>query len=180
MTRLLIPAAILAVGCAPKPAAAPPEHPAATAPTPVVTLSTCVAAVQAAHAGVMVKVEGKTESGRETYEFDVRSPDKTEWDVECDALSGKVIEVEQEVASASDEPFKGKVKVSEADARKTALAAHPGVIAEVEYEVEADGSASYEFDINPTGGGTQIKVEVDATSGKIVEDYPENWQIGVE
>lgn len=178
MKKPLLVVLLSIAACAPKPAA-PPSDSGAASPT-AVTLGDCVAAVQATHAGTMVKLEGKTEAGKATYEFDVRSPDKTQWDIECDAVSGKVIEVEQEVNSATDEPFKGKVKVTEADARKTALAAHPGEIVEVEYEVESDGAASYEFDVNPTGGGEQVKLEVDATSGKIVEDYPEHFQIGVE
>jgi uncharacterized membrane protein YkoI len=168
---MLVPA-LLASCASPRPAAAPPSDAA--------SLGDCVKAVQAAHAGIMVKVEGKTEEGKDILEFDVRSPDGTQWDIECEAVSGKVTEVEQEVASAAAEPFKSKVKVPEAEARKTALAAHAGEIVEVEYEIEANGDASYEFEIAPAVGGDQLKVEVDASSGKIVEDHPELYQIGVE
>ena len=69
--------------------------------------------------------------------------------------------------------------MSEADARKTALAAYPGDIVEVEYEIEPDGAASYEFDIK-TKDGKEFKVEVDATTGKIVEANQEFYQIGKE
>lgn len=179
MRRRLSVALLALTACAPKPAAAPTEQPPAAPPAPQLTLVDCVKAVQEKHPGVMVKLEGKTEEGKAVYEFDVRSPDKTQWDIECDALSAQVTEVEQEVASANDEPFKSKVKVTEADAKKTALAAHAGEIVETEYEIEPDGAASYEFDIRQADG-TEVKVEVDATTGKIVEDHPEHFQIGIE
>ena len=50
---------------------------------------------------------------------------------------------------------------------------------EAEYEIESDGRASYEFDIKTDKG--EIKLEVDAASGKIVEDNEkEIYQIGKE
>lgn len=166
-------AVLLLAACAPTPATPPAE---AAAPK---TLGDCVAAVQASHAGTMVKVEGKTEGGKAIYEFDVRSPDGTQWDIECDALSAQITETEQEVSSADDILFKPRVKVTEAEARATALAAHPGEVTEVEYEVESDGAASYEIDIR-VADGSEMKVEVDATSGKIVEANPEQYQVGIE
>lgn len=128
--------------------------------------------------GTIVKVELKLENKTPVYEFDIETADGKAWDVEVNALTGKVIEVEQEVSSADDPLFKAKAKVSEADAKKTALAAYPGEVIETEYEIEADGSASYEFDIKTKDG--EIKVEVDATSGKIVEHHQEIYQIGKE
>ncbi len=177
-SALLLLAACSSPGGSAATPAADSTPPAKPAPA-VLTLGDCVKSVQAAHAGTMVKVEGKTEDGKAIYEFDVRSPDGTQWDIECEALTGTVTEVEQEVNAATDEPFKAKVKVTEADARKTALAAHPGEITEVEYEIEPDGAASYEFDVK-LADGSEMKVEVDATSGAIVEANPEHYQIGVE
>lgn len=80
---------------------------------------------------------------------------------------GQITEVEQEV-KADDAKFKALAKVSEADAKAAALAAHPETVVETEYELEADGKASYEFDILEADR-EEIKVEVDATTGKIVE-----------
>ncbi len=57
------------------------------------------------------------------------------------------------------------MKVSETDARNTAFATFPGEIFEIEYEIEPDGAASYEFNIITKVG--EMKVEVDATSGKL-------------
>jgi uncharacterized membrane protein YkoI len=78
-----------------------------------------------------------------------------------------------------DAKFKTLAKVSEVDARATTLAAHSAEIVEVEYAIELDGKASYAFDIKEADK-EEIKVEVDATTGKIVEVSYENYQIGEE
>lgn len=142
------------------------------------SLGKCVKAALTKHEGKIVKTEFKSENKKGVYEFDIESADGTAWDVECDAKSGKIIEVEQEV-TADNAKFKAAAKVSEADAKATALAAHPGTVVETEYELEADGKASYEFDILEADK-EEIKVEVDATTGKIVEVSYEEYQIGKE
>lgn len=142
------------------------------------SLGKCMKAALSKHDGKVVKLEYKTEKKAGVYEFDIETPDGKAWDVECDVKTSKIIEVEEEV-KIDDAKFKALAKVSEADAKATALAAHPGTIAEVEYELEPDGKASYEFDITEADG-EEIKVEVDATTGKIVEVSYENYQIGQE
>jgi uncharacterized membrane protein YkoI len=148
-------------------------------PKTKVSIEKCVQAALKIKPGTIVKSELKVEKKVPVYEFDIESTDGKAWDIECDALTGKIIEVEEEVKNAEDAQFKAKAKVNEADARKTALEAYPGEIIEVEYEIEADGAASYEFDIK-TKDGREMKVEVDATSGKIVEAHSEIYQIGKE
>ena len=140
----------------------------------------CMAAALEERPGEVVKVEMKNEEGNHVYEFDIRGIDGSDWDVECNAHRGLVSEVEREVENVNHPLFKAKAKVSEADARKTALAIYPGEITEVEYEIEANGAASYEFDIDTTIADQEMKVEVDATSGEIVEANREVWQIGLE
>ncbi len=147
-------------------------------PKPYDSLGKCVKAALSKHDGKIVKVEAKSERKQLVYEFDVESKDGTAWDIECDAKTGKVTEVEQEV-KADDEKFKALAKISEADAKATALAKHPGTVVEVEYELEPDGKASYEFDILEADN-EEVKVEVDATTGKIVETSYEVYQIGQE
>lgn len=147
-------------------------------PKPYDSLGKCVKAALSKHDGKIVKVEAKSERKQLVYEFDVESKDGTAWDIECDAKTGKVTEVEQEV-KADDEKFKALAKVSEADAKATALAKHPGTVVEIEYELEPDGKASYEFDILEADN-EEVKVEVDATTGKIVETSYEVYQIGQE
>ncbi|NOT13996.1 MAG: PepSY domain-containing protein [Methylotenera sp.] len=138
----------------------------------------CANAALNVKAGEVVKAELKKEGKKLVYEFDIQSADGKSWDIECNATNGKITEVEEEVKDAHDAQFKAKMKVSEADAKTTALAAFPGEVVEVEYEIEPDGAASYEFDITTKDG--EVKVEVDATSGKIVESSKEIFQIGKE
>ena len=142
------------------------------------SLGKCVKAALSKHDGKIVKVELKSENKKPVYEFDIESADGTAWDVECDVKTSKIIEIEQEV-KADDAKFKAIAKVSEADAKATALAAHPGTVVETEYEIELDGKASYEFDILEADK-EEIKVEVDAVTGKIVEVDYEVYQVGQE
>ena len=140
-------------------------------------LGKCVKAALAKHDGKVVKVEFKNEGKAGVYELDIKSADGTAWDIECDAKTAKITEVEQEVES-TDAKFTA-AKVTEADAKATALAKHAGAVVETEYEIEPDGKASYEFDIAGTDG-KEYKVEVDATTGKIVEENVEVYQVGQE
>jgi uncharacterized membrane protein YkoI len=142
------------------------------------SLGKCVKAALSKKEGTIVKLEFKSENKKGVYEFDIETADGKSWDVECDAKSSKITEIEEEV-KADDARFKALAKVSEADAKATALAAHPGTVVEVEYELEPDGKASYEFDILEADK-EEIKVEVDATTGKIVEVSYEEYQIGKE
>lgn len=142
------------------------------------SLGKCVKAALGKHDGKIVKVELKSEKKQPVYEFDIESADGTAWDVECDVKTSKIIEVEQEV-NADDAKFKAIAKVSEADAKATALAAHPGKVVETEYELESDGKASYEFDILEADH-EEVKVEVDAATGKIIEVDYEVYQVGQE
>ncbi|MDP2152418.1 MAG: PepSY domain-containing protein [Methylotenera sp.] len=142
------------------------------------SLGKCVKAALSEKDGKIVKVEFKSEKKVGVYEFDIETADGKAWDVECNAKTGKVTEIEEEV-KADDPRFKALAKVSEADAKATALAAHPGTVVETEYELESDGKASYEFDILEADN-EEVKVEVDATTGKIVEVSYEEYQIGKE
>ena len=142
------------------------------------SLGKCVKAALSKHDGKVVKVELKSEKKTPVYEFDIESADGTAWDVECDVKTSKILEIEQEV-KADDAKFKAVAKVSEADAKATALKAHPGKVVETEYELEDDGKASYEFDILEADN-EEVKVEVDAATGKIVEVDYEVYQVGQE
>jgi uncharacterized membrane protein YkoI len=111
----------------------------AALPKTKVPLERCVSAALDVHAGKVVKLEMKMERGVPVYEFDIESPDGRASDIECDASTGKIVEVEEEVESAAAGQFAAKTKVTEEQARQTALARHPGKIVEVEYEIEPDG-----------------------------------------
>lgn len=64
------------------------------------------------------------------------------------------------------------VKVSLADARATALKAHPGKVTDEELEKENGGSGlRYSFDI--ASGGKTFEVGVDAKTGAVLENAAE-------
>ena len=145
---------------------------------PFDSLGKCLKAALDVKHGTVVKVEFKTEKKVGVYEFDIETQDGKSWDVECDAKTSKIVEIEEEV-SKDDPRFVALAKVTEDEAKATALAKHPGTVVEVEYELEPDGKASYEFDILQNDKD-EVKVEVDATTGKIVEVSYEGYQIGKE
>ncbi len=145
------------------------------------SLEACLEAASEIKSGEFAKVEhlSVTDEGTPAYEIEVHTDDGGQWEFECDARTGSIVEMEQEVESAGDEPFAGRAKISEKEAIRTAKGLYPGTVQELEYEIESDGAASYELDIRDSGG-TEFKVEVDATSGKIVEVQVEEWEIGQE
>lgn len=147
-------------------------------PKTKVGIEQCLSAALKEKAGVIVKSELKIEGKTPVYEFDIETPDGKAWDIEVSTITGKVTEIEQEVKNADNPLFKAKLKVTEEEAKKTALAAFPGEMVETEYEIEADGAASCEFEIKTKDG--EIKVEIDATTGKLVEHSKEIYQIGKE
>jgi uncharacterized membrane protein YkoI len=143
-------------------------------------METCMKAALAKHPGEVLTLEAEISEGKAQYEFDIKGKDGKEWEVECLAKSGKVIEEEQELANADDPAFKEKAKITQDEAKKTALAKYPGEVVETEFSIEADGSISYEFDIK-TANGKEMEVEVDAVTGKLSENPEEEiYQIGVE
>jgi uncharacterized membrane protein YkoI len=142
-------------------------------------LDACVAAVQKQQAGDIIKLEKLSVANKPFYELEIKDSKGAEYEFMCNAKTGKITEQETEVSSPTDEAFGKTAKISEDDAKATALKAHAGTITEVEYEIEANGSPSYEFDIS-NDKGVETKVEVDAVSGKIIETATEIWEIGEE
>lgn len=171
-TRFGLAAALLTGSLAAAPAAF-----AAKLPKVSVGIEQCAATVLKKHPGTILQVVLKPEDGKPVWEIEVEGKDGKFWDVECSGATGKIVESEQRFKSADDAGFKEKVKVSEADATKTALAKHPGKVERVEYEVEADGTPVYEFDIEQDNG-EDVRVEVDAVTGKLREAHPELLEIG--
>jgi uncharacterized membrane protein YkoI len=177
MIRLSIGASLLALALSSHTAFAESDHGKLKA-QPYDSLGKCVEKALAKYDGEIVKLEYHVEDKKPTYEFDIETADGKAWEVECNVKTGEITELEEEVA-VDDERFASKAKFTEEQARATALAAHPGRIVEVEYEIESDGKVSYEIDILQKDSD-EVKVEVDATTGKIVEVSYESYQIGEE
>jgi uncharacterized membrane protein YkoI len=128
-----------------------------------------------------VKVEylSVSHDGDPSFEIEARDDNGVEWEFMCEAGDGDLYEIEQEVASAGDAKFKKNAKVTEQQAIQTVTALYSGKVKEVEYEVEADGSPTFEIDV-VDDNDTEWKVEVDAASGNIIEVHVEKWEIGEE
>ena len=125
------------------------------------------------------KLEFKIEGDDPIYEFDIESTnDGFTYNVECNAEEGLIVEIEKEV-SAKNKDFLKAAKVTIEQARANVLVIHPGEVLAEEREIGMDGSFTYEFDIQ-TKAGYEIKVDVDAITGKIEEASFELYEIGVE
>ena len=107
--------------------------------------------------------------GTPFLQFEMENPDGSRWEVSCNGATGAVVDLEREVSSAQDSLFRRKAKISEPDARKAALQAHPGKIVGVQYEVSAGGTPQYEFDVQPSSGEAGMLVEVDASTGNVAK-----------
>jgi len=150
----------------------------------LVRMETCLAAALEVRPGEVRKLEFKSEEGTPIYEFDMLTDDGVLWNIECDATTGLVSEMEREVA-ADDPLFTDYAEVSEDDARAKILQVYPGSEIEAhEYVIEQNGTAAYEFDVVVPYGtpplGREMKVEVDAKTGEITESNFELWEIGAE
>jgi uncharacterized membrane protein YkoI len=128
----------------------------------------CRKAVSELAKGDIVKMELENEEGVDFYEIDVKAPDEVKWEFKCDKASAKILEKEQELPNADHPAFAALKKIDEAQARKIALEAHPGKVTKVEYEIEKDGTATYEFGIE-LNDGREMEIEVDAATGKLVK-----------
>lgn len=147
-----------------------------------VPLEQCLNAAQAVRRGDVVKVEylSVSPAGAPSYEIEIADANDTEWELMCNARTGDIYEIETEADSPDDEIFAKQAKIDEAQAKKIARDRFGGHIVEIEYEIEADGSPTYEIDLAQDGQDTEFKVEVDAVSGDIIELSVEQWQIGRE
>ena len=143
------------------------------------SVDSCIVAIQKQKTGDIIKLEKLIVSGKPFYEFEIKDANAMEWELMCNAKTGKITETESEVNSVNDEAFKKNAKLTEKEALDIVLKVHPGTVREVEYEIEQNGDASYEFDI-VNDKGVQTKVEVNAANGKIIEVSTEAWEIGVE
>jgi uncharacterized membrane protein YkoI len=141
-------------------------------------IDNCVKSALDGHPGDVITLRAETEGGKPQYELDIHGKDGKHWEVECDAVSGKIIETEREVA-VDDPEFTSKAKVRLDAAMKTALDKYPGNIMKIEYEIEGEAGVAYEFDIK-SADGKMLEVEVDAITGKLSDPEQVIYQIGLD
>ncbi len=140
------------------------------------TMEQCMSHAVNRFPGEVLIVEFLTSEGAPIYEFEVKMKDGTVWNVECNGLTGYIIDFSRHV-SVNDPLFKLKAKISQKEAEEIALSFLPGKVDRREVYIEDDGKPMYEFDIYASHGG-EFKVEVEADTGTIDVVEPEYWEIG--
>ncbi len=146
-------------------------------PETKVSMEKCLGAALAMHPGKVKELEMTLEDGVPHYEFEIETADGRETEVECDAMTGKIVEVEWENDNMNLDAFLAKSTVTPAQARKAALERVPGRIVGMDLETTSTGAMSYEFEVM-TPDGKEIDVEVDAMSGQVTEIETDIYEIG--
>lgn len=146
-------------------------------PKTKVSMETCLSAAMGMHPGEVKELEMTLDNGVPHYEFEIVTADGRETEVECDAMTGKIVEVEWENDNMNLDAFLEKATVTPAQARKAALERVPGRIDEMDLETTSTGAMSYEFEVI-TPDGKELDVEVDAMSGQVTEIESDIYEIG--
>jgi uncharacterized membrane protein YkoI len=146
-------------------------------PKTKVSMEHCLEAALAMHPGEVIELELTMENGVPHYEFEIETADGRETEVECDAMTGKIVEVEWENDNMNLDAFLENARVTPAQARKAALERVPGRIDGMDLETTSTGAMSYEFEVI-TPDGQEFDVEVDAMSGEVTEVESDIYEIG--
>ena len=154
-----------------------PAMPMEGMPKTKVSMETCLSAALAMHPGEVKELEMTLDNGVPHYEFEIMTADGRETEVECDAMTGKIVEVEWENDNMDLDAFLEKAAVTPAQARKAALERVPGRIDGMDLETTSAGAMSYEFEVI-TPDGKELDVEVDAMSGQVTEIESDIYEIG--
>jgi len=139
-------------------------------------LDKCFIAVHKKYEGHIVSLEREVEDGQAVYEFDVKTKDGKELEIECNVATAELSDEEVEVAK-DDKKFTSAVKISAGEAEKIALENTPGKVTEREYAFEGDLPV-YEFDIYSEKIGHEVEVEINGVTGEIMETEIEIYDIG--
>jgi uncharacterized membrane protein YkoI len=148
-----------------------------------VPMERCLAAVLNVAGGTVTHMKLEIEAGTPLYEFKLEGDDGNEWEAECDANSGEVVEMQREV-SRQDRTFNDAARVVESEARETAVGRYPGKIAKSGRLLDFQGRPIYEVEI-VTADGREMEVEVDGATGEILNAEEESaertvYEIGAD
>ena len=152
-------------------------------PDTKVSMETCLQSALTAKPGEVRRLELEVEAGRPIYEFVIRTDSRQTWEIECDAMTGEIVEMSRD-ADRNDPEFKEAATLLETEARKAALAKYPGKVKDSELEIDRNGTALYEITVDG-GDGREMEVKVDAASGEIVSAEDESdertvYEIGAD
>jgi uncharacterized membrane protein YkoI len=142
-----------------------------------VSMETCLAAALDRYPGKVKELEFGLEDGEPHYEFEILTADGRETEVECSAMTGKIVEVEWENENMDLDAFLENAKVSPAQAREIALRSVPGRVVKMDLETTSTGVMSYEFEVR-AHNGNEVDVEIDAMSGNVIEIEEAIYEVG--
>lgn len=135
-------------------------------PETKVTMEQCLKAALAVREGEVRQLELEIEDGKPIYEFAIRTKHGETWELECDAATGEIIEVERN-SSPNDPAWANSAKLLSKQASEIAVKAHPGKVKGTEREILGDGRPMWEVEIIDAAG-KEIEVHVDARTGEIL------------
>ena len=143
----------------------------------MVRFETCLKAAWKEQPGRVSAAELQSQFGIPQYNFDIESSDGGKWLIECNAATGVVTEVEQ-IVGRTNPLFKDQVRISEGDVRTKVSRFFPGQVIYMQYVIEANGQAMYDFNVKIKGSDRIMKFEVNATTGEVEAPGPVLWEIG--
>jgi uncharacterized membrane protein YkoI len=124
--------------------------------------------------GTVESVELEKEHGRLVYDVDVNSDDGNKVEIDVDAQSGKVVKVEDDwndddQKSVSNSSKQSKDIISKEEAIAIATKHTPGKVVKVEFDRD-----DAEYEIKVRVGRLEVKYEIDAYKGSILEKETED------
>lgn len=140
-------------------------------PETKVSMETCMSAALAQVEGEVKALKLEIEAGKPLYEFEIEAENGGSWEIECDAMTGEVVE-KSRAASRNDPEFRAAAKLVDREARTKALEKFPGKVTASETQV-TNGRAIFEIEIDGADG-KEYEVEVDAATGEIVSSENES------
>ncbi len=120
-------------------------------------------------------MEFESRNGEPTYEFVVNAKG-ADYYVGCSGTTGLVTNVDL-LVKADDPRWVAAAKITEAEAKATAMSRYPGELEEIKRLLLQSGHAVYEADIEIPGGTGEYNVYVNAADGSIHQVNFEYWEI---
>ncbi|MCC7548264.1 MAG: PepSY domain-containing protein [Burkholderiales bacterium] len=140
-------------------------------PETKVSMEACMSAALAQVDGEVKALKLEIEDGKPLYEFKIEADEGHTWEVECDAMTGSIVDQSRE-ASRNDPEFRSAATVVERDARARALAQFPGKVSSSSPQI-ANGKAIYEIEIDGADG-KEYEVAIDAATGEVLSSEVES------
>lgn len=127
--------------------------------------------------GKVLAVKEETENEAKLYEFHIVATNGSRWQLECNAATGRVVEINHDIDVEKDQTqradFDRMAWVDEAKAKDLALKKVPGQIIDVkrEFEMPRDnlyGTKTPVFEVTvKSDKGEEVEVEINAMTGQV-------------